>query len=121
LVLRGCSFRFVITSEARDLLSFAPRKAIVNGDWDFWVYIVFSKSRRIYTGVTNDIGRRVREHKAGVIEGFTQRYRINRLVYYEQFRYVGNAIEKRKRDQKPHSREACGIDRMHESDLGRLV
>jgi putative endonuclease len=60
------------------------------------VYIVSSKSRRIYTVVTNDIGRRVREHKAGVIEGFTQRYRINRLVYYEQFRYVGNAIEREK-------------------------
>ena len=50
-------------------------------DWHFWVYIVSGKSRRIYTGVTNDIGRRVREHKAGLIEGFTQRYRINRLVY----------------------------------------
>ena len=53
-----------------------------------------SKSRRIYTGVTNDIERRVREHKAGQIEGFTQRYGINRLVYYERFRYIGNAIER---------------------------
>ena len=65
-------------------------------DWHFWVYIVASKSRRIYTGVTNDIGRRVREHKAGLIEGFTQRYRINRLVYHEGFRYIDNAIEREK-------------------------
>jgi putative endonuclease len=65
-------------------------------DWQFWAYIVASKSRRIYTGVTNDIERRVREHKAGQIEGFTQRYRINRLVYCERFRYIGNAIEREK-------------------------
>ena len=50
-------------------------------EWRFWVYIMASKSRRIYTGVTNEIERRVREHKQGEIEGFTQRYRINRLDY----------------------------------------
>jgi len=46
--------------------------------------------------MTNDIQRRVTQHKAGEIEGFTQRYRINRLVYYERFRYVGNAINREK-------------------------
>jgi putative endonuclease len=65
-------------------------------EWLFWVYIMASKSRRIYTGMTNDIGRRVREHKVAQIEGFTQRYRIDRLVYFERFRYVGNAIEREK-------------------------
>jgi putative endonuclease len=65
-------------------------------EWHFWVYIMSSKSHRIYTGMTNDLQRRVREHKAGEIEGFTQRYRINRLVYYERFRYVGNAINREK-------------------------
>jgi putative endonuclease len=65
-------------------------------EWHFWVYILASKSRRIYTGVTNDIERRVREHKCGEIEGFTQRYKINRLVYRERFHYVGNAIAREK-------------------------
>ena len=65
-------------------------------EWRFWVYIMASKSRRIYTGVTNDIERRVREHKEGRIEGFTRRYRINRLVYRERFQYIGNAIEREK-------------------------
>jgi putative endonuclease len=65
-------------------------------EWHFWVYIMSSKSRRIYTGMTNDLRRRVAEHKAGEIEGFTQRYRITRLVYYEKFRYVGNAIDREK-------------------------
>ena len=65
-------------------------------EWRFWVYIMASKSRHIYTGVTNNIERRVREHKEGRIEDFTRRYRINRLVYFERFQYIGNAIEREK-------------------------
>ena len=65
-------------------------------EWRFWVYIMASKSRRIYTGVTNDIERRVKEHKEGLIEGFTQRYKINRLVYRERFHYIDNAITREK-------------------------
>ena len=69
---------------------------MMNREWRFWVYIMASKSRRIYTGMTNDIQRRVAEHKSGEIEGFTQRYRIDRLVYLERFRYVTNAINREK-------------------------
>ena len=65
-------------------------------EWHFWVYIVASKSRHIYTGMTNDIKRRIGEHKSGHIRGFTQKYNINRLVYFEKYRYVGNAIEREK-------------------------
>ena len=68
----------------------------MNREWRFWVYIMASKSRRIYTGVTNDIERRVLEHKHSEIEGFTQRYRINRLVYRERFHYIDNAIAREK-------------------------
>ena len=62
----------------------------------YFVYILASKSRRIYTGVTNNLLRRILQHKRGEIEGFTQRYKINRLVYYEQFQYVENAIHREK-------------------------
>ena len=62
----------------------------------FYVYIMSSLSRRIYTGVTNNIFRRVMQHKSGEFKGFTQRYRINRLVYYECFQYVNNAIRREK-------------------------
>ena len=65
-------------------------------EYRFFVYIMSSKSRRIYTGVTNNIERRVNQHKASEIEGFTQRYEINRLVHYETFQYVGNAIHREK-------------------------
>jgi putative endonuclease len=62
----------------------------------FSVYIMSSLSRRIYTGVTNNLFRRVTQHKSGEFKGFTQRYRINRLVYYERFQYVNNAIRREK-------------------------
>jgi len=65
-------------------------------DWHFWVYIMASKSRRIYTGMTNNLSRRVLQHKAGRIEGFTRKYKINRLVYFEHYQYVGNAIRREK-------------------------
>ena len=65
-------------------------------EYRFFVYILSSKSRCIYTGITNDLFRRVLQHKRGKIKGFTQRYRINRLVYWEEFQYVGNAIYREK-------------------------
>jgi len=55
-----------------------------------------SRSLNFYTGVTNDIYSRVLQHKSGEIEGFTKRYKINRLVYYEVFEHVGNAIAREK-------------------------
>jgi putative endonuclease len=57
----------------------------------FYIYILASKSRRLNFGMTNSLVRRVLEHKAGEVE-FTRRYNINRLVYYERFKYVNNCI-----------------------------
>ena len=68
----------------------------MNREWRFWVYIMASKSRHIHTGVTNDIERRVKEHKSGEIDGFTRKYKINRLVYRERFHYIDNAIAREK-------------------------
>ena len=58
----------------------------------FYVYIMASKSRRIYVGMTNSVFNRVLAHKAGEDEGFTKKYRINRLVYYEIIKYVNDCI-----------------------------
>jgi putative endonuclease len=49
----------------------------------FYVYILASTTRTLYVGVTNDLRRRVYEHKTGIIPGFTARYKVNRLVYFE--------------------------------------
>src|SRR5439155_5792471 len=51
-----------------------------------------SRSRVLYTGVTNDLVRRVEEHKRGLTAGFTSRYRVSRLVYFEPFGDVRDAI-----------------------------
>ena len=50
------------------------------------VYLLASRSRVLYCGVTSNLERRVREHRAGEHEGFTKRYHVHRLVYVEQFR-----------------------------------
>jgi len=55
-----------------------------------------SRSRTLYTGITDNIYRRALQHKSGTIEGFTKRYHINRLVYFETFKYVNNAIRREK-------------------------
>jgi len=62
----------------------------------YWVYILASRSRVLYTGVTNDLGRRVCEHKQGLIPGFTQKYRVTRLVHFEQFGDIRDAIAREK-------------------------
>ena len=62
----------------------------------FYLYIMSSKSRVLYTGITSDIHRRAWEHRNGLIPGFTRDYRIHRLVYLESFQYVGNAIAREK-------------------------
>ncbi len=65
-------------------------------DYVFFVYIMASKSRVTYVGMCNDLVRRVWEHKSGKFEGFTKRYRVNRLVYFERWQYVNNCIEREK-------------------------
>ena len=62
----------------------------------YYVYIMASKSRVLYIGITNDLRRRVWEHKNDINPGFTSKYRVHRLVYFESFKYVGNAIAREK-------------------------
>ncbi|MBV8053111.1 MAG: GIY-YIG nuclease family protein [Acidobacteriaceae bacterium] len=58
----------------------------------YYVYILASKTRVLYVGVTGFLQERILQHKAGEDEGFTKRYRVNRLVHIECFQYVDNAI-----------------------------
>src|SRR5690348_7214591 len=58
----------------------------------YYVYIMASKSRVLYVGVTGFLMNRVLRHRAGVGGEFTRRYRVHRLVYFESFRNVGDAI-----------------------------
>ena len=58
----------------------------------YYVYILASKSRVLYVGVTGSLMARVLQHKSGECEGFTLKYKVDRLVYFEVFQYVNNAI-----------------------------
>ena len=62
----------------------------------YYVYIMANLARTLYTGVTNDLERRVFEHREKRIPGFTQRYNLTRLVYYEATNDVRAAIAREK-------------------------
>ena len=62
----------------------------------YYVYILANCAGMLYVGVTNDLERRVLEHRSGLIEGFTRRFGINRLVYYEDCGEVVDAIAREK-------------------------
>jgi putative endonuclease len=62
----------------------------------YWVYVLTNRSGTLYIGMTNDLGRRICEHKAKQVPGFTKRYNVDRLVYFEEFREVRDAIQREK-------------------------
>ena len=63
---------------------------------NYFVYILSSKNKVLYVGMTNDLSRRVFEHKEGLIEGFTKKYCVNRLVYYETHPDLDIAVKREK-------------------------
>jgi putative endonuclease len=62
----------------------------------YCVYIMTNKSKTLYTGVTSDLEQRVYEHKNKIIPGFTSKYNLTKLVYYEEYSDVHLAIEREK-------------------------
>ena len=63
----------------------------------YYVYILTNKRNTVlYTGVTNDLKRRVYEHKTKLVEGFTKRYNVDKLIYYEISRDIEGAISREK-------------------------
>ena len=62
----------------------------------YFVYTLSSKTKRLYIGVTNDLERRVAQHKRREVEGFTSRYNFDRLVYYEETNDVWSALNREK-------------------------
>ncbi|HVG90441.1 MAG TPA: GIY-YIG nuclease family protein, partial [Alphaproteobacteria bacterium] len=52
-------------------------------EYKFWVYILTSRTGTLYIGITGYIDRRITEHEIDSIEGFTKKYKVHRLVYYE--------------------------------------
>jgi putative endonuclease len=67
----------------------------------YYVYILTNKNDNVmYVGMTNDLARRVYEHRNGLVEGFTKKYRVHKLVYLEVTEDVHSAIEREKEIKK---------------------
>jgi len=58
----------------------------------YFVYILTNKSNTLYTGVTNNIERRIAEHKLKLVSSFTDRYNIDKLIYFAEFNRIEEAI-----------------------------
>jgi putative endonuclease len=69
---------------------------------EYFVYILSNKSGILYTGVTNDLERRLYEHKNKLNDGFTKRYKITRLVYFETTYDITAAISREKQIKGMH-------------------
>ncbi len=69
---------------------------------NYYVYILSNKSKTLYIGVTDDLVRRHYEHKNKLIEGFTKKYNISVLVYFETFSSIDHAIKREKQLKNWH-------------------
>ena len=68
---------------------------------NYYIYIITNKPKgTLYIGMTNNLVRRGYEHRTGLIDGFTKKYNLNRLVYFEVFNRVEDAILREKRLKK---------------------
>ena len=65
-------------------------------DGQYYIYIMTNSVRSLYVGVTNDIERRVYEHKHKLVDGFTKKYNLTWLAYYEETSDIAAAIEREK-------------------------
>jgi putative endonuclease len=78
-----------------------------------YVYIMSNKrDGTLYTGVTSNLSRRIWEHREGVIDGFSKRYGLKRLVYYEPYDDIRNALQREK--NMKHSPRAWKLNLIHE-------
>jgi putative endonuclease len=86
----------VILSEAKDPAVRSPQEKTTVSRRSYSVYIMTNNYATLYTGVTNDLERRVYGHKPKLVPGFTKKYNLTRLVYYEDFGDVSAAIAREK-------------------------
>jgi putative endonuclease len=75
----------------------------------YYVYIIASKTRAIYVGMTGFLMSRMLQHKRGEGGAFTSKYRINRLVYFEVFQHVGTAIKRETEIKKWRREKKVGL------------
>jgi putative endonuclease len=91
----------VIVTPAKLVLAKAGSRGLITEVSSYYVYILTNaRNTTLYTGITNNLVRRVYEHKNNQIEGFTRRYRTNKLVYFEETTDALSAITREKQIKK---------------------
>ena len=69
----------------------------------FYIYILTNlKNKTLYIGITNNLERRIYEHKNELLGGFTKKYKLKKLVYYEEFKYIKEALAREKQLKNWH-------------------
>ena len=108
------------TNESNDHVSFRAKRGIclsrqrqVEMEKTYFVYILASRSHRLYTGLTNNVPRRVMQHRQGRVSSFTARYRIHRLVHVETFSDVQAAIRREKQVKAWRREKRIALIQMH--------
>jgi putative endonuclease len=84
----------VFNPEAKRGIAIMPRLL------HFYVYILASLSGTLYVGLTDNLKKRIEEHRLGLVDSFTKRYKVNRLMYYEIFRHTDAAAVREKQIKK---------------------
>ena len=91
---------------------------------NYCIYIMTNRTHTLYVGVTNDLYRRVDEHRRGTNPGFTSKYKMNRLVHFEHFEVIGDAIAREKEIKGWVRRKKIALienENPKWSDLGRQL
>ena len=74
----------------------AATEPMTKRDHHYYVYIVASRTRVLYCGMSNSVARRTEEHRLAGIPGFAANYQCHRLVWFEHYQYVHNALDREK-------------------------
>lgn len=87
----------------------APARSLRAVGRTYHVYILTNNSGTLYVGVTNDLERRVGEHRLGIVEGFTKKYRLKRLIYCEETDDVRAALARERQIKKWRRRKKIAL------------
>ncbi len=87
---------------------------------NYYLYILSNKSKTLYIGVTNNLQRRLYEHKNKLREGFTKKYNLKMLVYFEVFNEIEPAIKREKQLKNEHRQWNVNLIESKNSDWNDL-
>lgn len=87
----------------------------------YFVYILTNfTNTTLYVGVTNNLERRLQEHRMGLVDGFSRKYRVHKLLYFEEFQYIDQAITREKQLKNWHRDWKFNLIKLHNPTLQSL-